>query len=410
MSDYDKNKSFVELLGKQIVFIHDPITLPGLERIRTTVKGIDKYDRVIPITRKNDVILLKQKPEKEYLNWLKKVNLGFGKIIVLKGSADTSLPERVIKNKLKNKFSKLFNNEQVVSPYYGGELEKKASDYLGLKIYANLKVVKKLNSKIFFKNLCQQANILTVEGELFNSNEGKEKLYYLVKKVSKYTGKVIVRGEYGASASNTKVIKQLSMRIITEIIDKCEKNESYLIEPYYDIINSPSSLWFIDKNKKIYHLRTSDQILNGTTHEGNSYPCKCEQQINKVAYKLVKEIAKKNFIGALGLDFIKTKKGIIYPIECNPRITGASYPWEILKLIEKKGKIPFAKSQNIKVSNKLKFKDLLKKWKKNMYDGTKTVGIIVPFNVGPISEGKITVLVTGKNEKEVDKILNNIKI
>ncbi len=90
--------SFVESLGSPVVFLHEINTLPNFSRIISQVDGIQKYDRAISIARPEDVLLTKVQPEKSYLEWLESVGLGTKKIIVINGSRNETLPERVIKN------------------------------------------------------------------------------------------------------------------------------------------------------------------------------------------------------------------------------------------------------------------------------------------------------------------------
>ena len=85
-SSFENNGSFVDLLGSPIVFLHEINTLPNFSKIISQVEGIEKYDRAISIARPDDVILTKTQPEKAYLDWLRSVNLGTDKIIVLNGS------------------------------------------------------------------------------------------------------------------------------------------------------------------------------------------------------------------------------------------------------------------------------------------------------------------------------------
>ena len=65
--------SYVEELGRTRVFAHEIGTLPGFEHIIDKVKGIERYDRVIAIARKNDVAFLKERPEQAYVDWLGKM-------------------------------------------------------------------------------------------------------------------------------------------------------------------------------------------------------------------------------------------------------------------------------------------------------------------------------------------------
>ena len=57
----------------------------------------------------------------------------------------------------------------------------------------------------------------------------------------------------------------------------------------------------------------------------------------------------------------------------------------------------------------MKFKDFANEHKNVLYNGESGSGVIIPYNVGPISSGKITVLATGSNPKEVSNIFDKLQ-
>jgi hypothetical protein len=114
--------TFVDLLGSPIVFLHEINTLPNFSKIISQVDGIEKYDRAISIARPNDIVLTKSQPEKAYLNWLRSVNLGTEKIIVLTGNSEETLPERVLNNGTKYRIESYIQSDKnpaILSPYFG---------------------------------------------------------------------------------------------------------------------------------------------------------------------------------------------------------------------------------------------------------------------------------------------------
>ncbi|MHA2175820.1 MAG: hypothetical protein ACXABI_13380 [Candidatus Hodarchaeales archaeon] len=154
--------SFVDLLGSPIVFLHEINTLPNFSKIISQVEGIEKYDRAISIARSDDVLLTKTQPEKAYLEWLQSVNLGTEKIIVLNGSSNETLPERVVNNGTKNRVHSLIadgKKSAILSPYFGGLLEQEVSTYLNLEMYSRPQIVRKYDSKINFKSMCRTIGV-----------------------------------------------------------------------------------------------------------------------------------------------------------------------------------------------------------------------------------------------------------
>ena len=415
---YEKTGSFVDLLGSPVVFMHDINTLPKFSKIISQVDGIDKYERALPVARSEDVVMTKYSPDRTYLQWLESVGLGSKRIIVLNGNTQETLPERIMKRQAKEKLRTFLGHRErnaVVSPYYGGPLEERASRYLGLDMYAKTDAVTRFDSKINFKNMCHKIGVPFIEDKIFTVGSKTNGLNYLlniIREIMVETGKVIVRGEFGASASTTYVIDRLDSPLFKEIANSSLPGDRYLVEPFYDSLSQPSSVWFISRNRKIVHLKTSNQLLDEeTSHIGNEFPVNFnEKLVQELSFKIAKYLCMEGFIGPFGIDFVETKTGM-YAAECNPRVTGAMYPWELVhRFNERNGSIKAARSENIHLPRKgLRFRDLMKVWGDVLYDGQNRVGTIVPFNVGPIAEGKVTVLGTGSSKDSLEKLLTYIK-
>ncbi len=424
MSEYnnlfDNSGTFVDLLGSPIVFLHEINTLPNFSKIISQVDGIEKYDRAISIARPNDLVLTKTQPEKEYLNWLRSVNLGTKKIIVLNGNSRETLPERVLNNGTKHIIqSYILNSERaaILSPYYGGFLEQEVSSYLNLEMYSRPQIVRKYDSKINFKILCRKIGIPVIDEEIFiiksKNDQALANLVEVVRRKLVATGKVILRGEFGASASTTYVLESLDIQALQELITSSKIGDRYMVESFHHTKSDPSSIWFISKNKKIFHIKTSNQILDEeTSHVGNEFPVHFDdQQIIKHSYLIAKEFMNEGYIGPFGLDFIETNDGF-FAAECNPRVTGSMYPWELVNRLENLTNTPIhaARSENFHMPRKgMRFSDLRQLWEPYLYDGENATGVLIPFNVGPISNGKISVLGTGTSKKEVRSLLDDAR-
>ena len=419
---FKENGSYVDLLGSPRVFLHEINTLPMFSKIISAVDEIEKYERVLPISRTNDIVLAKSEPEKSYVQWLRSVGLGAGKLLVVNGKTNETLPERVLKNGFRNKVDNYLGKQKEhasVCPYYGGRLEQNASRHLNLNMYANSKLVRKYDSKVNFKALCKNVGVPVVEDVILDrrSNLSKENLNSNLKKIQEllsFTGKIIVKGEFGASGSTTHVYNNFEMKNLKQIVVAHDPNNKILIEPFFRLTSSPSSLWFISQDKTISHIKTSDQFFSDqVVHEGNEFPFKFnEKEINTLSFKIATQLAKNGYIGPFGIDFIESDNNF-YAVECNPRVTGATYPWELVHLLNSKhGKSDYIKSaraQNIHLSKKfLTFKQLMYKWKKYLYTGDSPNGVVLPYNVGPIKSGKISVLITGSSKKEVFELFEKI--
>lgn len=411
--DYQKSGSFVDLLGSPIVFLHDINTLPNFMKILSQVDGIEKYERTLAIARPEDVVITKYHPERSYLQWLQEIGWGSNKLLVLNGTTNDTLPERVITNQAREILRSTLGrgtNNAVISPYYGGPTEYQASKYLGFEMYADPRLVMKFDSKIIFKDLCREIGVPVLDASICSVIPSMRNFVDAINNNIDKTGKVIIKGEFGASASTTYVLDHINSRIIREIKDCSQLGDRYLIEPFLNTLSQPSSVWFISKDKKITHLRTSNQLLDAeTSHIGNNFPVEFdEKRVQNLSFKIVKRLCLEGFIGPFGIDFLETKDGM-FAAECNPRVTGAMYPWELVYRMEKSSSIKAARAQNVHLPRKgLRFKDLLKTWRDVIFDGQNGENMIFPFNVGPVSDGKISVLGTGSSTNDVENLFEFI--
>lgn len=414
MEGYVRHGSLVESLGISRVFAHDIDTLRGFGDILHQVPGIRKYDRAIAIARSEDVVFLKSAPDKAYLQWLGEVGLGSKNLVVISGNENKSLPERIIENGGRNQLDMILGDSRadaVFSPYYGGRLEKRASEYLGLFMYSNTELTEIMDSKIGFKMLCRELGIPVLEESIIDTEMTESEIAHAIERWFDRTGRVILRGEYGASASTTHILDQIDSSFLHNLVKRCPCKTRFLVEPFYDTISSPSSVWFIKRSGSIVHLRTSNQILeNGISHLGNEFPVQFDEDfVDRMSFRFAQHLASRGFIGPFGLDYIEIESGI-FATECNPRMTGSIYPWELVYLLEQNGPVRAARSENITLPSEYRTFELLRQiWTDVLYDGKSSEGIIIPYNVGPIKTGKITVLCTGSSIEEVMSIVSYIK-
>ncbi len=414
MEPYVRHGSLVESLGATRVFAHDISTLRGFDDITHKVPGIRKYDRATAIARSEDIVYLKHAPEEAYLRWLSEVGLGSKNIVVLSGTDDMSLPERILNNGCKDHLDTLLGdsrNGAVFCPYYGGRLERRTSEYLGLFMYSNTEVAEEMDNKIGFKLLCRKLGIPVVKESIIDAGMTESEMVRVVQSFIDETGKVILRGEYGASASTIHVLNHIDDTFLKDLMKRQQRGTRFLVEPFYETLSSPSSVWFIKRDGTIVLLRTSNQILeNGISHLGNEFPVQFDEgYVNRMSFRFAQYLERKGFIGPFGLDYIETEDAI-FATECNPRMTGAIYPWELVYLLTQKGPVRAARSENIKLPLRYRnFEVLRQAWNDVLYDGNSSEGVIIPYNVGPIRTGKITVLSTGSSTEDVRRLFAYIK-
>ena len=148
------------------------------------------------------------------------------------------------------------------------------------------------------------------------------------------------------------------------------------------------NLQYMVTSSRLERLATTEQILEGWSHQGNRYP------VPHSAWHTVDPMAKWLFshgmrgIFAFDVAVVKDGCGTDYlPIECNPRFNGASYP----TLIAKKLAIQRWSSRSFNTTHRhlsdLPIRDL-------EYNSSNQSGIIL-VNWGSVLVGKLIVLIAG---------------
>jgi hypothetical protein len=308
--------SYVELLGARRVFAHDVMTIPGIERILDSIPDACLYDRVVPVAREGDVVCLREEAEDAYLDWLESAGLGTRNVCAVPGPLKEPVSDRIVRAEAKGEIEKFLRGRSgpaVFSPYFAGEPERKASEYLGIPMYSDTRLAWKLNSKVHFKDMCRALGVPVLRSSVFRADEGAEALAARVADMIDETGVACIRGEHSSSASAMYLFPKVDEELIRKVLRESDKGEKYVVEPFCKkVLSSPSSTWFITREKKIYHLRTSNQILDrGVVHCGNEFPVTFDVPLVKgYALKIARHFLEENFIGPFGFDFIETEKEI----------------------------------------------------------------------------------------------------
>lgn len=429
----EAERSCVSILCSPCVFVHDLAVLPTYTAISKHELGIKSYDRVLAIARPDDVVVLLQRPDKAYLQWLSGVGLGTKKILVLPGKKGETLTHRLLHPAAQKKLLQLLGGAKnakkaILFPYYPDAAIKKVSRQLGIPLFGTPSLSKKFAGKVFFERWCRKKGIPAIPDKIVRINRGKDsktglfQLKTIIKDQLAATGHVVVRGDFGSGGSTTHVIDRYSAAWINEFYRHAHQDDVYIVEPFYKAKASPSSLWLITRRQrrgqrgegwregKAVHIKTSLQLLaKSVKYAGNEYPG-YPGQFNRrlvMAYsrKIVKAMAQEGYAGMVGLDFLETDKGV-FVMECNPRVTGAMYPWEIVKMLEQRhGKVGAALAEKIYVPRSImSFAGLQQAWKTLLYDGTSADGVLVPYNISLLKKGVITVVGMAKTTTGVHRL------
>jgi hypothetical protein len=216
---------------------------------------------------------------------------------------------------------------------------------------------------------------------------------------------VIIRGTLGeAGMSLYKTEGNDISKLYRQIANSGEK--VVIIEPFLNVIFSPTDQWAIGRDGKITYLGMWDQICErGVVHIGTLKGKKTSPDISNyitdASLKIVNNMAESGYKGVVGIDYIVSDDGI-FPVENNARFNGSSYVSMIVDNIEKlTSPIPYWKFIKIKTAA-CTFLELTERIKSLLYGGNK-LNSVFPFNCDALPEtGNFAVILLAQN---LDQIL-----
>ncbi len=378
-----------------------------------------KCDRVLPVARPDDVIVLRSKLDSEYHKWLRSHGMGSEYIVEYNAhSEEMSLSELIVNDSEPvKKIIRQIGKKPVYVPWFSGHMETEAAKVLGADLFgATETATLRYNDKSAFKIVCQELGIAVVEGTLFDmrpeENENCTDLKKIIKGYLTTCETVLIRGTLGEAGMSLYKTKGNDIsEIYQEIAASGER--SIIIEPFLNVFSSPNDQWAISRNGNINSLGMRDQICErgivhiGTLKEANA-SADTLNYITKTSVKIVNNMAEFGYRGIVGIDYIVSDDGI-FPVENNARFNGSTYVSMIVENIEKFiPSIPYWKFIKIKTAP-CSFFELTERIKPVLYDGKK-LNSVFPFSCDtlPIS-GDFAVILLAENMDEIDSMEESLK-
>lgn len=366
-----------------------------------------KCDRALPVACRDDLVVLRGKLDIEYHNWLRSHGLGSDYIVEYKTrSRKMTLSELIVNNPEPiKKIIQKTGRKPVYVPWFSGHMETEAAEILGADLFgATESLTLKYNDKASFKTICRQLGITVVEGNLFEMYpENSENCLEMKEVINNYLSKhktVIIRGTLGEAGMSLYKTQGNDISILyRQIANSGEK--VVIIEPFLNVISSPTDQWVIERDGKITPLGMRDQICErGMVHIGTLKGEKISPDvlnyIAKTSVKIVNNMAEFGYRGVAGIDYIVSDDDI-FPVENNARFNGSTYVSMIVDNIEKlTSPIPYWKFIKIKTAP-CTFLKLTERIKSLLYDGNK-LNSVFPYNCdGLLETGNFAVILLAQN-------------
>ncbi len=381
-------------------------------------------DRALAGASAADLVVLRGNQNHEYYNWLLSLGLGSDNVVSYdQQSSEYSLAQCIVKNPMPIlECIEKTGRRPVYVPWFSGQPEAEAAKAINATLFgATEAATLKYNEKGKFKNICQELEIPVVAGTLFKidpeNSANRENMRHAVLKHLTITDEVIIRGtlgESGMSLYRTDGTNTLSL--YDKIV--CSGEKKIIIEPFLDVVSTPNDQWVIGTKGITHHLGIASQICeNGMVHIGTQ---NCPPLSNRVSDLIMEtsgiitnHMAAFGYNGVLGIDYIVTRDGGIFPVENNARFNGSTYVRLILDQLEKNHFTP-ACWKFIKISIKpCSFPTLVTKLGTLLYDGIK-LNSVFPYNCNQIeSNGCVAIILLSEDYHHLvhlEKALHKIGI
>ncbi len=332
------------------IIVHN-LTFRGIE----VVPGVLDFDqRGIVYANSGDVIVTKNKPEQDYLDYLKNLGWDFKDVTFLSPSSQENyIYNSVFKDKaLISKLSKYKGFS--IDTYNATSDEDEFSRKIKLPSSFNCSVSQKYGTKSGFRRLCKMLGINVARGVEGVSSiddaikivddifaDGYEKLAIKIDEGISGAGNTIIDKEEFSrlnSAEKRSVIDQ-AMNKLTQ----AGEHSAAVFEGWIsNVVASPSVQIEVFPDGKYEIVSMHDQLLEGDAqwYIGCVYPPSSindeqSKRLKRDVKIIVDQLSKEGYYGFLGLDTIINRDGDIYWVEANARKTGTFYPKTIAERLNR---------------------------------------------------------------------------
>jgi D-alanine-D-alanine ligase-like ATP-grasp enzyme len=338
----EKKDFWTGVEDKKKVFLHDT------KEYNDAVMEDPKYDdydrRSLVIADADDLVLLRNRPDDAYVQYLYENKLGAAPANILHGGQRQRLDTRSLVEIMRDEHRDRLDEvgDAYLHAYVYNDEHEAFADELGVTyLGSSSEQSEHFNDKIAMKELAQEIGIPVAPGTTMQpgSNYGQ-----IVEEALREHDTLFVRGAHGATSSDNYKVTRANL---TEVVDQLEKRpQGYLVEPFLESEGSPSVLFRSLEDGAHRITPYSQQILSDTMeHKGNYYRNGelTDDMIRMLGYatRMAKAIHDKGGRGDFGIDFLKTADDDLMS-EVNFRSTGATYLGAVHSRIEDRlGRSPY---------------------------------------------------------------------
>lgn len=406
----------------------------GAEKIwhKENIQSNDKISNIITnrieelnlfIAKSNDIVILRNMPNKSYLDYLSKAGFAIPRILVVNNiSEEKTITELLLNdNRSLEKLKEIALKETaILVPYAVTELEEKVAKRCNINIWGPTSSIGALiNDKIKVRSLAKKLELNYTDGEVCRNIQDIRLVANCL--FVKGFEKLILKSPCNASGQGIFVSNKLKEIERYFQYGKSKGINEWILEGWYEDSLSLNCQIHINGQGSVKVFSIKEQMMDGVVYKG-SLISKQIYENNKELIKIGETIGrylygKYKYIGLLGVDVIKTDYKEYRLMEINARFTLSSYLVYLEKIYE--GRYLCFRYIDLFSDKEIIFENLLFILHENylLYDKKKNKGII-PLVAGTLPKeisrsreillGRLFVLVIGDNSADIKRLLNNM--
>lgn len=288
------------------------------------------------LTRKQDILILRVRPEEEYLHEIEEFGCEIPAIVCPGWEDETkSVSELVLEDDalLREIKALTANRDKVIFVPYGvSYMEEEIALKLGTAMFGSSNEINRIvNNKVFARQFATEHDFRVSKGWVC---AGFEELQKTAAEAAARYPRIIIKEPCGASGKGLWVVEgESELRSVLLIIKRFFKdrlNGDWLVEEWCDKAADLNYQIYVGEDGGIEVFSVKEQKVNGTVYVGSVMPPSCPEKIIdecKVCGEIIgREFYQKGYRGILGVDAMILSSGELIPIiEINGRFTLSTY-------------------------------------------------------------------------------------
>lgn len=350
-------------------------------------------DLALLISRNQDYLILRQRPDEDFLHYLQSLGIGQGQILIVQDGFDTSkdVCELICTdNHLLTILDSLKNqNPNIKYSFYGATAwSDRLTDLTGVaSVSARVNVTEEVNSKSYSTRLFLSHN--KIPAEIICNNFDLERA---CKNSLKYHA-IILKDPMGVSGKGVKIIKDHAEleKYLQYLSRRNLEVKELVVEKFITKECDINYQFIITKEGKVQYYGYKKALLEGQRHLGHINSPQKDPLLDKIFRDCTEQIGahlfQSGYYGVVGVDALVADNGEVYPLlEINARLNNSSFQWCLDQLLDEKNFF-LVNQMSVNLVQAMSFKEFYKEWRERLFHLSTGEGII-PLNWGPVSRMK----------------------